>query len=122
MNMNKNLSAGPAIALIIICLSVTPLFSEIQPHQIQVPEEIIVEIKLKAIQDWPDDYSMQVYILEKQVDAYKVLYAWAHNNKNNEMAERIFRKAQRDWPGDYSMQLYLVKKEVEAAQRLYGKD
>lgn len=39
----------------------------------KVPEEIYKKIIQKAEKAWPDDYEMQCYFIDKEVESYQIL-------------------------------------------------
>jgi hypothetical protein len=105
------------ITALLIC---TAAIGATRPSQVTIPKDTILEIKLDAIDEWPDDYSMQAYVIKQQKEAYQNLYAWAIDNRENSLAKIIFRRAQREWPDDYNMQWYIVQREVSALEGIYG--
>lgn len=79
--------------------------------QIQEEERIITKLKAKAKRDWPDDYSVQEYWINEQIEAYHYMLTIPDN-------DRIKKKAQRDWPLDFSVQKYWYAQQLEAKERL----
>lgn len=79
--------------------------------QIQEEERIITKLKAKAKRDWPDDYSVQEYWVNEQIEAYHYMLTIPDN-------DRIKKKAQRDWPLDFSVQKYWYSEQLEAKERL----
>nr|WP_315152337.1 hypothetical protein [uncultured Flavobacterium sp.] len=79
--------------------------------QIQEEERIITKLKAKAKRDWPDDYSVQEYWINEQIEAYHYMLTIPDN-------DRIKKKAQRDWPLDFSVQKYWYSEQLEAKERL----
>ena len=42
-----------------------------------VPENVVQEIKLKAMSEWPDDYDMRFHVLTTQIEAWLELHGSA---------------------------------------------
>jgi hypothetical protein len=101
--------------LFLIALTLT---AATDPQSIRIPAEVTQQIKSAAAEKWGTDYRMQAYTIEKQSNAYKELYAWATDNRNNSTFTDIFRAAEKKWPGDYRMQLYTVEKQIEAFNKI----
>lgn len=79
--------------------------------QIQEEERIITKLKAKAKRDWPDNYSVQEYWINEQIEAYHYMLTIPNN-------DRIKKKAQRDWPLDFSVQKFWYREQIEAKERL----
>lgn len=79
--------------------------------QIQEEERIITILKAKAKRDWPDDYSVQEYWINEQIEAYHYMLTIPDN-------DRIKKKAQRNWPLDFSTQRFWYNEQIEAKERL----
>lgn len=75
-------------------------------------------IKEQSKIEWPDDYSMQEYYINDQLQALTAIKKLQNDVKNDPKKERILQKAIREWPKDYTMQLYRANEEIEAYQRL----
>jgi len=80
-------------------------------------EEILNQIMEKARSDWPDDYEMQNYQYDNQVDAY---YKLKNLPNTSNFHQEILSKAQSDWPDDYEMQLYQYNNQLEAYNEIQG--
>jgi hypothetical protein len=88
--------------------------NEINSQSIQkdISNSIDALIKQKARTDWPDDFNMQVYVIESQRAAYQECLN--HNPSDIPIHElnRIKAKAQRDWPDDFVMRLHVEQDQV----------
>lgn len=79
---------------------------KVEPAQ----EAVLVKLKAKARQDWPDDYSTQEYWVNKELEDYKYM---------KEIPSRSLKsKAQQDWPLDFSTQKYWYNQQIEAQERM----
>jgi hypothetical protein len=76
------------------------------------------ELKRTSIEEWPDDYSMQEYHVNEQIEAHLNLGEMAKEIANIPEKIRVMQKAIKEWPKDYSMQLYKAKEQLEALNRL----
>jgi len=85
---------------------------------ISVSEEEKKTIKSKSKIEWPDDYSMQEYYINEQIQALENIKVLKENVKNHAEKSRIIDKAIREWPQDYTMQIYKANEEIEAYLRL----
>ena len=45
-----------------------------QPNRTDVPEDVFLMIRKKAVEKWPDDFEMQQHEEQNQLEAYKKLY------------------------------------------------
>jgi len=104
------------MTLLIACMMVAGM---VQAQRMDVRTEN--EIRKRAEQEWPKDYSMQAYEVKKQKDAFYNLWQYRPSNIDSRTMEEIKKRAATEWPGDYSMQLYETKKQAEAWMRLNGK-
>jgi hypothetical protein len=74
-------------------------------------------IKAKAESEYPDDFSMQVYIIKEQKDAVKALQNLPQDIPKN-IFEKIRQSAADQYPNDFSMRLYIEKEQIEAYREL----
>jgi hypothetical protein len=82
----------------------------------QVPGRVMNEIKSIAKLDWPQDYEMQKYNIDKQVKAYKQmsnLYKKGFQDIPLFTVRAILERSKMDWPQDYEMQQYSTKKQIK---------
>jgi hypothetical protein len=80
-----------------------------------IPAPVKQAIKARAAMDWPDDYEMQAYTIEKQSEAYAKMVHYSALDMENEIFSNCFAKATREWPEDYTMQAYTFEKQAESA-------
>ena len=89
---------------------------DVHPQEIEAQntdpkkDAIIIKLKAKAKQDWPNDYSTQEYWINQQIEAYDYMETIEDNP--------IKKQAQRDWPLDFSTQKYWYEQQVEAKNRI----
>ena len=81
-------------------------------------EVVLARIKEKAASDWPDDYDMQLFEVQKQLDAMNTLGELIDQLSDDEEMMRIFLKARDDWPDDFDMQVFEINKQLEARNAL----
>jgi len=84
----------------------------------EVPEKVKKIVKKKAEEEWPDDYVMQLDVLETQTNAYLSIAAMVKKNSGNKVFKTILKKAMAEYDDDYEMQLYTIKEQLEAAIKL----
>ena len=84
---------------------------ELANSQILEEENIITKLKIKAKNNWPDDYTTQEFWINKQIEAYHYMLTIPES-------DRIKKKAQRDWPLDFSTQQFWFNQQIEAIQRI----
>ncbi|WP_449388911.1 hypothetical protein [Chryseobacterium lineare] len=90
--------------------------SDVHPQEVKLEnidpkkEAIIIKLKEKAKEDWPNDYSTQEYWINEQIEAYDYMEAIENNS--------IKKQAERDWPLDFSTQKYWYGEQLEAKKRL----
>lgn len=81
---------------------------------------VVLSIKERAAKNWPGDYQMQQYEVEKQTDAYNWLAATSFiSGLPSDVLEQIKTDAANNWPGDYVMQKYEIEKQAKAYVALH---
>lgn len=85
-----------------------------------IPTEIRDRVLSKARADWPTDFEMQKYTIEKQVEAYAELKGLRDRLGENEFAAPIFVFAENGWPDDFEMELHTFKSQLEAGTKFFG--
>jgi hypothetical protein len=81
-----------------------------------VPESIRNEIKLKAAQEWPGDYSMQLHVVNEQSEAFEIMVHYeASLDMTNVINLKSMKKAKSEWQNDFVMQLHVFTEQAEAA-------
>ena len=68
--------------------------------------------------EWPNDYSMQEYYINEQLQALTDVKNLQKEVKEHLEKNRIVQRAIQEWPKDYTMQLYRANEEIKAYQRL----
>jgi len=91
-------------------IETTPVTNVEQDKADAEKEVVIQKLKVKAKQDWPDDFTTQEFWLNEQVDAYEYMLTIDNNS--------IKAKAQRDWPLDFSTQKFWYNEQIEAQERM----
>ena len=72
----------------------------------------------KAKEKWPDDFSMQEYELNGQIEAYNKLDKLIKTNSKLPEFEVIYKNAKQKWDKDYGMVVYEINEQLEALNRL----
>lgn len=82
--------------------------------------DISRSIRAKAEKEWPNDYEMQKYEINKQTEAYNwVVTTSSATGVPQEVFDQIKTKAASEWPDDYEMQKYEIEKQVKAYTELH---
>ena len=86
----------------------------------QVAANADLTIRANAEKRWPDDYDMQIYEINKQVEAYN----WLNSHDGSvgvpsDVFLRIKSSAENRWQNDYDMQRYEIQKQVDAYSQLH---
>lgn len=84
------------------------------------PSDFVNDIFSSALQEWEDDYDMQLYKINNQFEAASNFFNFKQDGLPDSVLEQIRLKAFQEWPGDYEMQLYTLKNQVEAWCALNG--
>ena len=84
-----------------------------------IPSEVMASIRIKAENEWPDDFTMQRYEIKQQVRAYRFLAEYQPAGIPPDVFNRIRAKAENEWPDDYTMQRYETKQQVQAYLALH---
>jgi hypothetical protein len=76
------------------------------------------DVRAHAASMYPDDYDMQLFTIEKYMDAYDALAATPVNAGS---AAAMRRALERYYP-DFDMAMFAYNKQVEAYNKLHGLD
>jgi len=102
---------------------ITLMLREILPTLESAPERIIgeagrdyeAEIKAYARKKWPDDYEMQLYEFNIQMEALKQIWNLPSTTDYN---ESILSKAMTNWGEQYDMVIYEYNLQLEAYKEM----
>jgi capsid portal protein len=96
-----------------------------------VPADVLNTMRKKAESEWPDDFSMQKYVLEDQLsgwhsmqEAKATVYeemkadSGDPDDVSSKILDDIFRKCESEWPEDFAMQKYVYDEEMAAMVEL----
>lgn len=75
-------------------------------------------IKRRAAEEWPNDFEMQVYHIEKNRNAVESLKQHNPIDIDKEQFRKIRENARVDWKDDFEMQLDYEQRQVESLRRL----
>lgn len=84
-----------------------------------IPPDVHSRILAKAREEWPDDFEMQKYTLDKQTNAYIELNRFYSGLEPSDFVNGVFSSALAEWPDDYDMQLHTVTKQLDAAVEFF---
>lgn len=90
--------------------------SDVHPQELETKstdpkkEAIIIRLKEKAKQDWPNNFSTQEFWINEQIEAYDYMETIEDNP--------IKQQAQKDWPLDFSTQKFWYNEQIEAKKRI----
>ena len=85
---------------------------------ISISEDEKKIIKTRSKTEWANDYSMQEYYINEQIQALEKIKKLKNDVKNNLDKSRIVERAINEWPKDYTMQIYKAEQEIAAYSRL----
>jgi len=74
-------------------------------------------MKIKAAEEWPDNFQMQEFEIKTQKEAYYFLQAYNPQIPSNVFA-KIKTNAEADWPNNFLMQKFEIKNQVESYQSI----
>lgn len=95
--------------------STTPDKPEIVEPKVQKERDFKAEIKEYAKKKWPDDYEMQLYEYNNQMEAFKQITNLPSTPDYN---EDILLKAVAKWGEDYTMVIYEYNNQLEAYKKM----
>ncbi len=75
-------------------------------------------IKEHCIKEWPDDYKMQKYCIEKQIEALEEIKKDPPPEIPTDVFQSIREKSKTKWPNDFVMQHHAEKEQIEAYLKL----
>jgi hypothetical protein len=75
-------------------------------------------IKKNCEKEWPDDFHMQGYCIDKQRNGVKVLQKGKPTDIPQKQFESIRKKAALEWPDDFHMRAYEEEKQFKALRKL----
>lgn len=81
---------------------------------VAVPSSVSKLIRENAQRAWPDDYSMQRYVIKQQEGAYIAVARLTNPAVPPAIFAELKRKAQTDWNNDFTMQKYTLEKQCKA--------
>ena len=82
--------------------------------------DITSTIRAAAEKEWPGDYAMQKYEIERQTGAYNwMVSATMAAGVPQETFNQIKNSAINEWPGNYPMQKYEINRQVKAYTALH---
>lgn len=83
------------------------------------PDEVQETIKKKCAVQWPDDFQMQTYCIEKQQKGLQSLSGEASMERLSESHKAsIQSKCAKEWPEDFQMRAYCEQQQVKGVEAL----
>ena len=83
-----------------------------------VPTDVASQIRQKAMREWPNDYAMQKYEIDRQNAGHKFVLNYSNPDMPPALLRSILSKARSEWPGDFAMQKYEIERQVAAYNQL----
>lgn len=80
--------------------------------------EIVASIRSKAAEQFPDDYSTQKYVIQREIDAWHQLHSLAIEDLPAEVIAIITSQAADQFPDDFSTRIYVIEREAAAWREL----
>jgi hypothetical protein len=80
--------------------------------------EVARQIRERAKEEWPNDYSMQEFEIKRQREGWKSLHTYRHHRVPDKILKDLRDKARMEWPGDYAMQWWEFTRQIDAYLRL----
>lgn len=77
-------------------------------------------IRESCEREWPNDFAMQSYCIDKHQNALKTLRKGRPDDVPEVQFEIIWRKARQEYPNDFQMQAYEEEKQFKAWRILHG--
>ena len=85
----------------------------------EVPAAVLARIKAKAAEDYPDNYSTRLYVVNNELKSYLQLESLqAPDGVPDRVFRGIVRAATEDYPHNYSTRLFVVKNQLRAWHEL----
>jgi len=78
-----------------------------------------VEIKQRAEREYPNDFAMQKYEVDRQMKAMRALQNYRDHSLPGAVLGQIIADAKREWPTDFSMQKYEIERQSKAYRELH---
>lgn len=100
------------ILSIILALFVTSSIAASYSGVSQIPLNDRNKIKNIAKRQWPNDYEMQEYVINKQEEAYRQILKYTDRDLPFKVFNELKRKASLVWPMDYEMRLYYIDQQA----------
>lgn len=85
-----------------------------------IPPTVMQTIRRLAQQEYPDDYTMQRYIIEQQCESFSAIQVFPTSGIPGNVYAKIREKAVSEYPDDYSMQKYTIEQQVDAYRQLHS--
>ncbi len=89
-----------------------------KPGNINIPAFDTEVIKTKAINEYPNDYSTQEYVINEQKESYDKLKAIIKENLDKPELKIILENAISEWKDDYSMVVNTVEEQLDSLSRM----
>ena len=81
---------------------------------------IVAKIKANAAEEWPNDYTMQKFVIKRELEALKKLGTYLNKYENGPIEiNKIMLRAFGKWPNDYTMILFTFERELKAYRELH---
>ncbi len=83
-----------------------------------IPDAIKQGIRDQAAKRYPDDFSMQQFVVKEQTAAYRSMQEMSDDDLPLDAQRAIVKAAVQRYPVDYSMQLFVCNEQFDAYKKL----
>lgn len=87
-------------------------------NNLEIPKLNIEVIRYKAKSEYPNDFSMQEYLINEQRESHNILDRLIKKNSNVPEFKIILENAIREWQDDYSMIVSTIEDQLDSLSRL----
>jgi serine/threonine protein kinase len=109
--------AGAAAALQLLDSLMSPRPKSSVPSTGPLPD-VIAAIRASAQAQFPDDYSTQKYVIQKETEAWRRLDSLSIEDLPPDVVATITSQAATQFPEDFSTRIYVIEKEANAWRQL----
>ena len=79
----------------------------------RIPSEIKQAVRIRAESESPEDFAMQLEIVERQLTAYRSIEKLTAACGNHAAFDQIVNRANEAYPDDFAQQLQAINSEIE---------
>jgi len=86
----------------------------------RIPSEIKQVVRIRAESESPEDFAMQLEIVERQLAAYRSIEKLTAACGNHSAFNQILNSARETYSDDFAQQLQMINSEIETAAKQAG--